>query len=201
MAEEAWPPPGVAEDPSFEARMRAVERQQRALFEQELDRIDLQRRTVMDVLRQAMHQDQAVTLHLEGGHCIRGPLAMIGRDYVTVTAAGGPVQVPVASTVRKGRLGTPYQAPRVRVVVHPDQQEGATEAPQEAPRRTWLRHLQELTVEETPPQVEIGDWLGGILTGRLISRGADEHLYLEDQAGQMVVEPISGVTWLRRAGG
>lgn len=143
-------------------------------------------RTLVDVLRTAMHRGDDVVLG-SGGDAVRGVLAHVGDDWCMVHAPGGAIDVPVCAT-----------APLVRVVER-SRRGGTSGAPTAA--RAWRARLFEHEMGRDPCVLAVAG--GERLVGRL--RVGSDHVIVDETPRRTsdhrdVFVPLVAVLWVAPAG-
>jgi hypothetical protein len=172
--------PLLPRDARLRARAAELHREWRA-DEEEWSRAALEHfrhgRSLVDVLRDAMHRGDVVVLGDDPG-ALRGVLVHVGDDWCRFDAVGGMVELPVTAS-----------SPVVRVVER--SRHGGRSGDPDAPTR-WRARLLELEVSAAVCVVELRT--GEVLRGTVLVGG--DHVVVVDDARQTYV-PAEALLRLR----
>lgn len=174
------------------ARMRAEYRAERRAAEHEAVRDHWSRRTIADVLAEAMRRGDTVTLHLWPQRRITGTVSDAGRDFAVIDTPQQRVAVRVAD-----RDGHPYHGPQLLIETRERARTGGAQATK--PSASFRAVLQRCDFDsQTDPQllVEVGVTLRSQpLVGR-VQALAEDHLYLVDEHTMDHFVPLSAITYV-----
>ncbi|HVM00834.1 MAG TPA: hypothetical protein VM324_16210 [Egibacteraceae bacterium] len=192
------PEPDPASDPELahvRAAMRAEWRAERRAAELEALRDHHSRRTIADVLVEAMRRGDTVTLQLGPHRRITGTVTDAGRDFAVVENAHERLAARVAD-----RDGHPYLGPELLVEIRGRAHTGGAQPTK--PSATFRSVLQRFDFDaqaDPRARIEIGTTLRcQPLTGRVQALAAD-HLYLIDEDDTQHFAPLSTITYVARA--
>lgn len=135
-----------ARDPELadvRARMRAEFRAERRAAELEAVRDHWSRRTIADVLDEAMRRGDTVTLQLGIHRRVTGTVTDAGRDFAVIDSPHRRVAVRVTD-----RDGHPYRGPELLVEIHERAATGGSNATK--PSATFRAVLQRFGFESRP---------------------------------------------------
>jgi hypothetical protein len=174
------------------ARMRAEYRAERRAAELEAVRDHWSRRTIADVLAEAMRRGDTVTLHLWPQRRITGTITDAGRDFAVVENPHQRVAVRVSD-----RDGHPYHGPQLLAEIRERARTGGAQAT--TPSATFRAVLQRFDFDsQTDPQVliEVGVTLRSQPLVGCVHALAEDHLYLVDEHAVDHFIPLSTITYV-----
>lgn len=176
------------------ATMRAEFRAERRAAELEAVRDHWSRRTMADVLIEAMRRGDTVTLQLGSHSRVTGTVTDAGRDFAIIENLHQRIAVRVTD-----RDGHPYHGPELLLEMRERSQTGGAQATK--PSATFRSVLQRFDFEsQTDPRdrirIEVGTTLRPQpLVGR-VQVLAEDHLYLVDDHGVHQFVPLSTITYV-----
>jgi hypothetical protein len=172
------------------AAMRAEYRAERRAAELEAVRDHWSRRTIADVLNEAMRRGDTVALQLGPHRRITGTVTDAGRDFVVIDTPHQRVAVRVTD-----RDGHPYRGPELLVEIRERAATGGSNATK--PSATFRAVLQRVDFEsqaDPRARVEVGTSMSAQpLTGR-VQVLAEDHLYVVDEHAVDHFIPLSTIT-------
>ena len=174
------------------ARMRAEYRAERRAAELEALRDHWSRRTIADVLAEAMRRGDTVTVHLWPQRRVTGTVSDAGRDFAVIQNPHQRVAVRVTD-----RDHHPYHGPQLLVEIRERVRAGGTQATK--PSASFRAVLQRFDFDsQTDPQVlvEIGVTLRSQPIVGHVQVLAEDHLYLVDDHTMDHFVPLSAVTYV-----
>lgn len=173
------------------AQMRAERRQE----ELETVRDLWGRRSLADVVVEAMRRGDEIAVRL-AGRTLRGPVVDAGTDFATVDTAHRRVDVHLTAGLRHSG-GHDYQGPALLVEIATRAKAGGADPA--TPNATFRSRLQRYDVESQlhpDRRVEVGTILDPEpLVGRVQARATD-HLYLRDRDDRELFVPLAVITYI-----
>ena len=178
------------------ASMRAEFRAERRSAEAETVHDMWTRRTLGDVLAEAMRRGDRVAIHLHPGRAVEGVIVDGGRDYAVIETPRQRIAVRIAAVRRDAGID-PYEGPQLHIEVRERAPAGGAEASK--PSSTFRSVLQRYDFEQQLDErryAEIGTTRRlDPLIGRLLALAAD-HLYVRDRDDVELFIPTSAITYI-----
>lgn len=178
------------------ASMRAEFRAERRSTEAEAVHDLWTRRTLSDVLAEAMRRGDRMVIHLHPGRAVEGVIVDAGRDYAIVETPRQRVAIRVAAVSRDAAID-PYEGPQLLIEVRERVAAGGAEASK--PSSTFRSVLQRYEFEQQLDErryAEIGTTRRlDPLAARLLALATD-HLYVRDRDDVELFIPTSAITYI-----
>lgn len=174
------------------AALRAQYRAEQRALEREAVYDHWSRRSIADVLAEAMRRGDPVRLQLPPSRRVTGKVTDVGRDFAVIENPRLRLVIRVTD-----RDGHPYQAPELLLAIPERAPSGGTNATN--PHETFRAVLQRLDIDtqhDPRCRVEIGTTMSAQpLTGQIRALAAD-HLYLLDHDDVEHFIPLSAITYV-----